>query len=38
MTKTTAGDTVRWRAGLDEALGESRDMGRPVLLDFFNPS
>jgi hypothetical protein len=36
MTRTSSG-TVRWRAGLEEALGEARDTGRPVLLDFFNP-
>jgi hypothetical protein len=37
-TMTTQVGTIRWRDSLDEALAESRETGRPVLLDFFNPS
>ena len=37
-TNSSSKMTVRWRKGLDEALAETKTSGKPILLDFFNPS
>jgi hypothetical protein len=29
--------TVRWRESFEDGVRESRETGRPILLDFFNP-
>lgn len=30
--------TVQWIATLEDALALAKSMGKPVLLDFFNPN